>query len=183
MSDELNRAADATRKNGQAIDPVVQSMLDLNKASLLSKVSFESIGQAVGDFASHPLQAAQNGVSGLLGLLGPTAVGIGAVATGVIAAGVAVFSFAKDAAEAAQQIQNLSYATGMSVEKVQALNRLGEEKGLGDLTGSIEKLNAQLGKGAGGPFTEAILKAGHHTERGCGRHLLFRGTAQALRRD
>jgi hypothetical protein len=55
-------------------------------------------------------------------------------------ASIAVFEFAKDAAEAATQIQNLSYGTGKSVERVQALNRAGQEKGLGDLTGSIEKL-------------------------------------------
>jgi hypothetical protein len=160
MSDEINRASDAAKKNGQAIDPLVKSIQDLNKASLAGKLSFESIGQAVGDFAKNPLEAAKGGVSGLLSLLGPTAVGVGAVAAGVVAAGVAVFEFAEDASKAAVQIQNLSYATGMSVEKVQALNRAGQEKGLGDLTGSIEKLNAQLGKGEGGPFTEAILKAG-----------------------
>jgi hypothetical protein len=70
------------------------------------------------------------------------------------------------AAAAAEQIQNLSYATGMTVERVQALNRIGKEKGLGDLTGSIEKLNVQLGKGEGGPFTEAILRANINPKAG-----------------
>jgi hypothetical protein len=150
--DEINRAAEAAKKNGQAIDPLVKSFQEMNKASLASSISFEGVGKAVGDFATHPLESAKKGVSSFLGLLGPTALGVGA--------GAAVYSFAKDAADAAQQIQNLSYATGMSVERIQALNRLGQEKRLGDLAGSIEKLNAQLGKGEGGPFTEATLRAG-----------------------
>jgi hypothetical protein len=108
MADEINRAADAAKKNGQAVDPIVRSMQEMNKASLAGKIGFESIGKAVGDFAANPLQAAKSGVSGLLGLLGPTAVGVGAVATGVIAAGAAIYSFAADAADAAEQITNLS---------------------------------------------------------------------------
>ena len=159
MADEINRAAEAAKKNGQAIDPVVKSIQEMNKASFAGKVGFESIGKAVGDFAANPLQAAKSGVSSFLGLLGPTAVGVGAVATGVVAAGAAIYSFASEAADAAEQIQNLSYATGMTVERVQALQRAGKEKGLGDLTGTIEKLNAQIG-GEGGPFSEAILRAG-----------------------
>jgi hypothetical protein len=159
MAEEINRAAEAAKKNGQAIDPMVKSLQEMNKASLAGKISFESIGKAVGDFAAHPLESAKTGVTSFLGLLGPTAVGVGAVATGVIAAGAAVYNFAADAADAAEQIQNLSYATGMTVERVQALQRAGKEKGLGDLTGTIEKLNAQLGS-EGGPFAEAILRAG-----------------------
>ena len=77
MADEINRAAEAAKKNGQAIDPVVKSIQEMNKASLASKVSFESIGKAVGDFAAHPLESAKTGVSSFLGLLGPTVVGVG----------------------------------------------------------------------------------------------------------
>jgi len=98
VADEINGAADAAKKNGQAIDPVVKSIQEMSKASLAGKVSFESIGKAVGDFAAHPLESAKTGVTSFLGLLGPTAVGVGAVATGVIAAGAAVYSFAADAA-------------------------------------------------------------------------------------
>ncbi len=159
MSDEINRAADAAKRNGQTIDPMVRSLQEMNKASLASKVSFAEIGKAVGDFAAHPLESAKAGVTSFLGLLGPTAVGVGAVATGVIAAGAAIYDFAAEAADAAEQIINLSYATGMTVERVQALQRAGKEKGLGDLTGTIEKLNAQLGS-EGGPFSEALLRAG-----------------------
>src|SRR5512146_3373621 len=41
MSDEINRASDAAKKNGQAIDPLVKSLQEMNKASLASKLSFE----------------------------------------------------------------------------------------------------------------------------------------------
>ena len=35
MSDEINRAAEAAKKHGQAIDPMVKSMQEMNKASVL----------------------------------------------------------------------------------------------------------------------------------------------------
>jgi phage-related minor tail protein len=47
MSDEINRAAEATKKHGQAIDPVVKSLMELNAGSKLSQVSFENVGKAV----------------------------------------------------------------------------------------------------------------------------------------
>jgi hypothetical protein len=106
------------------------------------------------------MQAVQTGISGLLEKLGPTAVGIGAIGTAAIAAAVKIFKLAAAGADAAEQIQNVSYSTGISVEKIQALQRLGEEKGLGDLATKIQRLNAQLGDPAGGDFTEALLRMG-----------------------
>ncbi len=53
MSDEINRAAEATKKRVRAIDPVVKPLMDLNAKSKLSKVSFENVGRAVGKFAAH----------------------------------------------------------------------------------------------------------------------------------
>lgn len=160
MGDDLSKAADKTKQMGQIIDPTVKKMLEFGKATEGSKFSFESLGKTIQDFAQNPVQAAQSGITSLLSNLGPTAVGLGAVATGAIAAGVAIFEMAKSAAEGAEQIKNLSYATGMTAEEVQALQRLGQERGLGDLASGIEKLNTQLGKAEGGEFTEAILKMG-----------------------
>lgn len=158
--ERLKSAAAAAEKNKQAIDPLVVKHLDLNKSVAASKFNFESLGTAIQNFAANPLQAAQSGLTSLLGTLGPTAVGIGAVAAGAVAAGVAIFKVASEAADAAEKIQNLSYTTGMTVQNVQALQRLGKERGLGDLTGMIEKLNVQLGSKTGGDFTEAILRSG-----------------------
>jgi hypothetical protein len=168
MGERMKTAADAARANSQAVDPLVQKHIDLAKASKGSAFSFESLGKAIQDFSQNPVQAAKSGIMSLLGALGPTAVGIGAVGTAAIAAGVAVFELAKNAAESAEQIKNLSYATGMTVEDVQALQRLGQERGLGDLTGMIEKLNAQLGSPEGGSFTEAILRMGIAIKEGAG---------------
>jgi len=156
--EKLKAAADAAAKNKQSVDPLVQSLINQNKAVEGSRGGFESLGASIQNFAQNPVQAAKAGVTGLLEGLGPTAVGIGAVGGAAIAAGLAIFEFTKHAAEAAEQIKNLSYATGMSTEQVQALQRLGEERGLGDLTATVEKLNVQLGKGQGGDFTEAILR-------------------------
>jgi hypothetical protein len=159
MGERMKTAADAARANSQAVDPLVQKHIDLAKASKGSAFSFESLGKAIQDFSQNPVQSAKSGVSSLLGALGPTAVGIGAVGTAAIAAGVAVFELAKNAAESAEQIKNLSYATGMTVEDVQALQRLGQERGLGDLTGMIEKLNAQLGSPSYCPHARNKLNA------------------------
>jgi hypothetical protein len=158
-------------KGNASIKGVNRSLEDLERQALASAKkaskgvdgltdSFRTVGQSIQNFAHDPLSAAQSGIDSLLTKLGPVAVGFGAMATGAVAAGAAVFKIAENAAEAAESIRNLSYATGMSVEDVQALNRLGEERGLGDLTGTIEKLNIQLGKGAGGDFTEALLRMG-----------------------
>jgi hypothetical protein len=167
---ELVIEVDSARGNA-SIKGVNRSLEDLERQALASakKASkgvdgltdlFRTVGQSIQNFAHDPLSAVQGGIDSLLTKLGPVAVGFGAVATGAIAAGVAVFNIAENAAEAAENIRNLSNATGMTVEDVQALNRLGQERGLGDLTGTIEKLNIQLGKGGGGDFTEALLRMG-----------------------
>jgi hypothetical protein len=155
---QMKSVADATLRHGQAIDPTIAKHLELNKATLASKLNFESLGKGVQDFAQNPLQATQAGITSLLATLGPTAVGIGAVGAGAVAAAVGVFQFADSASEAAEQIKNLANATGMTVERVQELQRLGKERGLGDMAGMVEKLNVQLGTKAGGDFTEAILR-------------------------
>lgn len=126
------------------------------------------LGTAMTDFARNPLQAAQNGVTGLLESIGPLGVGIASIATAAIAAGMAIFKMGSDAAEAAERIQNLSASTGMSVTQVQALQRLGKETGVGDLTTKIEMLNIQLGKPEGGEFTEAILRMNVAVKQGAG---------------
>jgi hypothetical protein len=168
MGERMKTAADAARANSQSVDPLIQKHIDLAKASQGSGFSFEGLGKLIQDFSHNPVQAAKSGINSLLGTLGPTVVGIGAVGTAAIAAGVAVFELAKDATEGAEQIKNLSHATGMTVEDVQALHRLGKERGLGDLTGMIEKLNAQLGSSEGGSFTEAILRMGIAIKEGAG---------------
>jgi hypothetical protein len=160
MSDRMKAAATAAQNNKQAIDPLVQKYLELGKTTQQSAFSFEGLGKSIQEFAADPLHAAGSGITGLLGTMGPTAVGIGALATGFIAAGVAAYKFTEEAAHAAEGIKNLSYATGLSAEEVQALQRMGEERGLGDLTGVIEKLNIQLGSDKGGDFVEALLRMG-----------------------
>jgi hypothetical protein len=167
---EITIEVDAAKGNA-SIKSVNKSLEDLERQALASAKkagkgvdgltdSFKSVGQAVQNFAHDPLDAAQSGIDALLSRMGPVAIGFGAVVTGAIAAGAAIFTIAEEAVDAARQIQNMSYATGMAVEDIQALNRLGQERGLGDLSGTIEKLNIQLGKGGGGDFTEALLRMG-----------------------
>jgi hypothetical protein len=160
MADRMKNLSAAAIANRQTVDPVIQKYLEFGKAAQQSGLSFESLGKSVQNFATNPIQAAQSGITGLLETVGPTAVGVGALAAGFVAAGVAVYKFTQEAAHAAEGIKNLSYATGLSAEEVQALQRMGEERGLGDLTGVIEKLNIQLGSDKGGDFVEALLRMG-----------------------
>jgi len=166
--DRMKVAAEAAKKNGQAVDPLISKHVELNKVTLASRLNFESLGRGIQNFAANPLQAAQGGISSLLSTLGPTAIGLGAVGAGVVTAAVGFFKMAEGAAEAAEQIQNLSYTTGLGVEQIQQLKILGEQSGMGDLTSTIEKLNVQLGSKEGGDFTEAIIRMNIAIKEGAG---------------
>jgi hypothetical protein len=141
---------------------------NLDAAVKKSGGSFQAFGQIVSDFATNPINSMQRGMTALVTSMGPVAVGISAIGAAAVTAAVGLFSIVNATTEAAEQIQNLSNATGMSVEQIQALQRLGKERGLGDLTGAIERLNAQLGSDKGGEFTEAILKANIAAKQGQG---------------
>jgi hypothetical protein len=158
MGDEISRASDAAKKNGQAIDPLVKSMQEMNKVTLSSKLSFENVGRSIQDFAQNPVGAAQAGLGSLLSTLGPTAIGVGAVGAAAVTAAVGIYKIAASAADAAERIQNMSYALGLSTTEIQAFSRLAEESGLEDLTSKIVRLNAQLGSNEGGDFVEALLR-------------------------
>lgn len=180
--DKLKAAADTAAKYGQSVDPIIEKQIrlsqssdnltrnyiELGKAAGTSKISFESLGQGILSFANNPVAAAKNGISSFLASLGPTAVALGAMGSAAIGASIGVFKIAESAADAAEQVQNLAYSTGQTVEQVQALQRLGKETGLGDLNSTIEKLNAQLGDKSGGEFTEAILRMNIAIKEGAG---------------
>lgn len=148
------------KKQAKTKEDLAAAHKRLEQATQQSGTSFQAFGQIVANFIAHPVQTAQQSLEGLLGYLGPTAVGFGAIATAVVGAGIGFEKFVKSSGEAAERIINLSYATGMTVERVQALQRLGEKRQLGDLVTTIERLNVQLGSMEGGDFTEAILKTG-----------------------
>lgn len=163
-SDQVKRISkeleDLDKKAVKSKDELANAQKKLSQATQDAGTSFQAFGQAVGNFISHPVQTAQSGLTSLAESMGPVAVGAGAIVAGVAAAGYAMHEMAMKAGEAAQKIQNMHYATGLTVETVQALERAGKERGLSNLLTVIEKVNMQLGAQKGGPFTEALLKAG-----------------------
>ena len=168
----IRNAMATADKFGQVLPDSFKKFADAAKKAEQSTAGasggIASLGQTLTDFARNPLQATQAGITSLLEKMGPLAVGIGGFATAAVAAGIAIFKMGTDAADAAEQIKNLSYSTGMTVVQVQALQRLGKEAGVGDLTAKIEMLNIQLGKPEGGEFTEAILRMNIAVKQGAG---------------
>jgi hypothetical protein len=132
---------------------------DLEKSAKKSAGSFEKFGGSIKDFLENPLDGIREGMQSFLKTLGPVAVGIGAIGIGLLAGTTAAYKFAEGLSDAAEQTQNLAYSTGMTVERVQALQLAGKLSGLGDLTGKMERLNVQLGKGEG-DFIDALRNAG-----------------------
>jgi hypothetical protein len=146
--DRLIKAAEATRKNGQEIDPAVAGMLEFGNATGKTGLSFESLGKCLTEFAQNPLEATKNGINAMLTSLGPTAVGFGAVSTAAVIASAALYKFAAAASENSERLENLSAMTGMAVADLQALERITTEAGLGslDLGRNISFMNQELAR-------------------------------------
>jgi hypothetical protein len=160
MGAEASKFADIAKANGQAVEPLTRKYADLYQETQKGGSGFESFGKAITEFARHPLESAKEGIVSLLEKMGPTAVGIGGVATAIGAAGLALFKMVDDLSDTAEQLDNLSKITGMSTQDLQALQQVAKEAGLEgmDLGRSIAYLNQQLGKPEGKEF-ELKLKA------------------------
>lgn len=152
MSAGMDKMEGSVRKGGGAVSLLEKQAKDTGSA-------FAVLGQHITDFAHNPLEAAQSGIGGLLEKMGPLAVGFGAVAGGVLAAGAALVEMGIDATEQAKQLKNTSIITGETTQNIQALNQIAKEAGLEglDLGRVIGKLNSELGSENGKDFTK-ILK-------------------------
>lgn len=157
----MTDAAEAAKRNGQAIDPLVSRHLELNKSVEESRFSLENLGKTIQDFARDPVGSAKAGVSSLLESLGPTATTIGAIGTVAAVAAKALFDMGAEAAAQAERFQNLSISTGLSVQQLQALEQIGKEAGIEglNLSKTLGMLNQQLGSNQGGDFVNAMVKA------------------------
>jgi hypothetical protein len=162
MGEQLTRAAEDSRKMGQAIDPTVQKMLDFGKSADKSGFSVENLGKTITDFARNPVEGAKTAVTGFLGTLGPTAVGLGGVATALGAAGVAVFKFVDSLASSMERLQNLSAMTGITTQSLEAFEQIAKNAGLEslDLGRTIGMLNKNLGDSDPNEFTKAMKEMG-----------------------
>jgi hypothetical protein len=55
--------------------------------------------------------------------MGPAAVGLAGIASAATAAGAAIFKLAKDTADEAERLTNLSLRTGIGAERLQSLQK------------------------------------------------------------
>lgn len=159
MGDRIRAASATAMQHGQAIDPVVKKYGEMGGM-------FENVGKSITDFVRNPLQTMQAGLTGLLEKAGPVAVGIGAIATAAVTAGVAIFRFMADAADSMEKLENLSAITGLATQELEALALIAKEAGLEsmDLGRMIGKMNDQLGDTKPNEFTTAMKRLGISTK-------------------
>jgi hypothetical protein len=151
LGDKIKYAGEQAVKHGQAIDPLVKKHYEAVTAGDKFKFSIEDLGKTITNFATNPLQAIQGGIGSFLTYLGPTAVGVGALAVGVGVAGKALWDMADAASGELEHLENLSTQTGLTVSDLQALTQISKEAGLEslDLGRTIGMLNTQLAEGKG----------------------------------
>jgi hypothetical protein len=163
--DQISRTTDIAQKHGQAVDPLIKSLKDVEGAANKSRIGFDEVGKAITDFATHPLDYAKTNVSGLLEKLGPTAVGIAGIGTAAIAAGTAIFSFVKSASDIAEHLEIMSAMTGESTQNIQAMEKVAAKAGFEgmDLGRTISYINQQLERDPK-QFQEGLEKLGLTTK-------------------
>lgn len=109
--------------------------------------------------------AAGAGALGRFGAsLGPVGLALGAVTGGAIAVGGALFSLAKQAADAGSEIHDLSQRTGVSVETLSAFRLVAQQSGtsLDEFASGMGKFNRTISEAARGSdqATDALKRFG-----------------------
>lgn len=159
MGEKLKTAVSAAEANKQPISEFVRNLAKAGEEGNKTRFSIEGLGKGLTDFARSPLQTAKTSLTGVLESIGPVAVGIGGIGAAAVAAGSYLVSLAKDAADTAEQLQNLSIQTGLATQDLQALQQVGKEKGVElDLAKQLGKLNKELAdtKGTGSDFVRTL---------------------------
>ena len=155
-SGKFEKIQDSVKKLGKEVDKTAGSLSKLEKAEVATAKAAAYLYQ----FTKNPVATASQGMSSLIKNIGSVGVAATALGGAVVTAGVALFNMTKNAAEAVQQFQNLSYETGISSERLQALEKVSKSYGLNiNLGNTIANLNKQLVEG-GGDFTKALVNQG-----------------------
>jgi hypothetical protein len=121
-----------------------------------------SVQSAMTSLATGGLPGLARGLSTLTGsisgMLGPWGLLAGAAAT----AGGAFIGFGINAANAAEQLENMSAMTGLAAADLESLQRISEDAGLGteNLATSIGNLNRELASEEGGKFAKVLAALG-----------------------
>lgn len=155
---KIEDATAAARAHGQAIPDIVKRYEALGKETGKAGLSAQDFGAKLQDFARNPLQAAKTGITGLLGSLGTVGTTVGIVGGSLAALGTAIFTLGKSASDTAERLQNLSVSSGLSIQDLQALERISAEAGTEglNLQKALATLNRQMVDGAGGEFVRVL---------------------------
>lgn len=165
FGDRIQKTMETVARTGAEPSKMVANLAAqmklMNQATEGAGSGFARLGQAMTDFARNPLAATQAGISSILEKMGPLAVGIGGV---VAAIGLAAYEFSKfmiSISDEVEALENLSAQTGISTQRLQALQQMQREAGLTgmDLGRIIAQLNSQMGKGEG-EFVKTIRAMG-----------------------
>lgn len=169
FGDRIQKTMETVARTGAAPNAMVKNLSDqmaimakkAEEATASTGTGFARLGQAMTDFARNPLAATQAGITSILEKMGPLAVGIGGVAAAI---GVAAYEFGKfvvSISDEVESLENLSAQTGISTQRLQALQQMQREAGMEgmDLSRIIAQLNAQMGKGEG-EFLKTIKAMG-----------------------
>src|SRR5262245_16983540 len=121
-----------------------------------------SVQEAVEGLGSGSLPALTSSLSSLSRMISGSIGPWGLLAGAVGAAGGAIIGFAVNAANTAEQLENMSAMTGLATSDLEALQKISEDAGLGteNLATSIGNLNRQLASGEGGEFTKVLSALG-----------------------
>lgn len=180
-SGQLEKVTAAHAAMGQPLPDLIQKFNSMRKAGEEVHGGFATLGQGIMNFAQNPLAATQAGIGSLLTTLGPTAVGIGAIATGAITAAASFLKLSERLSETAMQLRNESIVSGLTIQDMQAMNRLATEAGFenSNLARILGMLNRELsGEGAKPDFIKVLNAL--RLEAGQGAADLSRGIVPLL---
>lgn len=117
----------------------------LAEATAQSGGAFAAFGNILTNIATHPVTSVQSAITGLTTSLGPTAMGFMGIATAVGVAAMGLHKLAEEARGYGQAIQNLSFRTGLTTTQVQAVGRMGEEFGVGNIAQTLGAVQRNIG--------------------------------------
>jgi hypothetical protein len=160
----VNIRISATDKASAQINAVGKSLSGLSK-------QVGSVQSAVSSLATGGIPGLAKSLSTLSGVVSgsiPIWAGLGGI---VGAAGGALITMAVSAANATEQLDNMSAQTGIAAADLEALQRISEDAGLGteSLASSLGKLNRQLASGEGGEFARVLDALGGSIKDGSGQ--------------
>lgn len=133
-------------------------------------VDIGDLGSKLADFARNPLEAAKEGLAGMLEKLGPGGIALGAFGAAAGTAGIALGKMFYNMSQEMEQLQNLSAITGRSTQDLEAYARITKEAGLEgmDLGRVLGRIQEQLGDEKANDFTKGMARLGVATKDSAG---------------